>query len=105
MDIAISVHGVPIRLTDERWRHIVDRHPEIESHLADLLVTIREPEAVMDAGGGALLAHRGLNRAQHIVVLYREVSREDGFVITSLLTSRLERFLKRGTIWTRPSST
>jgi hypothetical protein len=29
MDIAISKAGVPIRLTDERWHHIVENHDDL----------------------------------------------------------------------------
>jgi len=31
LGIADSVNGVPIRLTDERWEHILDSHPELVS--------------------------------------------------------------------------
>jgi hypothetical protein len=29
MDIAFSINRVPIRLTDERWRHIVENRDEM----------------------------------------------------------------------------
>src|SRR6267378_2611821 len=31
LGIADAVNGVPIRLTDERWEHILDSHPELVS--------------------------------------------------------------------------
>jgi hypothetical protein len=29
MEIALSTNGVPIRLSDERWAHIVENHDEL----------------------------------------------------------------------------
>ena len=32
MEIAYSVDGVPIRLTTERWFHIVENHEDLAGH-------------------------------------------------------------------------
>lgn len=37
----IDPRGYPVVLSDERWRHIVERHPEVE--LEDLVLALREP--------------------------------------------------------------
>ena len=103
-DSVTSIHGVPIRLTDERWAHIVEHHPEVAPHHSRLLDTIREPNTVLRSGEYTLCAVRQLTAEQHIVVIYREVSQTDGFVITSWLTTRIERILKKEILWTRPSS-
>lgn len=34
--------GREIYLTEERWEHIVDRHPELRNHLDDVLHTVRQ---------------------------------------------------------------
>lgn len=34
-------HGNIIRLTEERWSHIVQYHPELEEHQEEVLATIR----------------------------------------------------------------
>lgn len=39
IDIATSVNGVPIRLTEERWSHITAGHPEIDSAESSLALT------------------------------------------------------------------
>jgi len=44
LDIADSVNGVPIRLTDERWEHIVDSHPDMSSLLDAVLDAVRNPD-------------------------------------------------------------
>jgi hypothetical protein len=34
-------HGHLISLTEERWAHIVEYHPELEEHFEEVLATIR----------------------------------------------------------------
>ncbi|MCH8994618.1 MAG: hypothetical protein IH959_06565 [Chloroflexi bacterium] len=104
MDVVTSVRGVPIRLTDERWSHILRSHPEVEPYRSHLLDTIREPDVVLRSVGNALSALRRLTGELHLVVIYREVSEQDGFVLTSWMTTRIERLLKRKVLWTRPQS-
>ena len=40
-------HGNEVRLTDERLRHILRRHPEMAFHLHRLAETIASPDAVI----------------------------------------------------------
>jgi hypothetical protein len=35
--------GRPVVLTAERWRHILDGHPELAPHRAQLLAAVRAP--------------------------------------------------------------
>ena len=35
--------GRKIALTAERWRHIVEGHPELEPHVEDVLCAVRAP--------------------------------------------------------------
>jgi uncharacterized protein YuzE len=42
--VAMSRAGVPIRLTDERWTHIVSAHPEIRAMRDEALLTISTAE-------------------------------------------------------------
>ena len=39
--------GQIIRLTEERWHHIVERHPEIEGQLAKIQSTIQNPDLIV----------------------------------------------------------
>ncbi len=43
MEVAYSVDGVPIRLTYERWYHIVENHDELASCFHEVLDTIGKP--------------------------------------------------------------
>ncbi len=89
MDSAYSVNGVPIRLTYARWYHIVENHDEMASRFHSVLEALEAPELVVRGNAGALKAARGIGRGKWLVVVYREVSRHDGFVITAyMLTTR-----------------
>ena len=93
MDIVISKSGVPIRLTDERWFHIVENHDEVAGYYDEVLETIEDPEIILRGHGGALIALRSLGRRKYLAVIYRELSRKDGFIITAYFTSQISRGL------------
>jgi len=89
MDVACSVNGVPIRLSYERWYHIVENHDDLASMFHEVLDVIERPDSVVRGSHGALKAMRSMGHRKWIVVVYRELSRRDGFVITAyLLTKR-----------------
>jgi hypothetical protein len=46
MEIAYSVNGVPIRLTDERWEHIIERHFDLFNYKEAILEVIEQPEFI-----------------------------------------------------------
>ena len=91
MDIAYSVNGVPIRLTPERWYHIVEAHDDIAGHYDDVLDVVENPDLVLRGYGKALIAMRGVSRGHYLAVVYREVNKEDGFVVTAYFTSKINR--------------
>jgi|SRR5512145_1482295 hypothetical protein len=98
MDSAISHNGVPIRLTEERWFHIVENHDDLAGRYDDVLDAIENPDFILRGYGGALIALKGVARKIYLAVIYRELSRDDGFVITAYFTSRISR---RSIIWRR----
>jgi hypothetical protein len=55
------------------------------SYFHEVLETIESPELVIRGNAGALKAARSLGKRTWLVVVYREVSRKDGFVITAYL--------------------
>jgi hypothetical protein len=91
MDAAYSVHGVPIRLSYERWYHIVENHDELASTFHDVLDTVESPDLVVRGSHGALKAVKNRGRTRWMVVVYREVSKRDGFVITAYILSKKPR--------------
>ncbi len=67
MDIAYSIVNVPIRLTDERWVHIVENHDEMAGYYEDVLAVIEDPEYVLRGHGGSLIAARGYGKARYLM--------------------------------------
>jgi hypothetical protein len=47
MESVMSVDGVPIRLTEERWFHIVENHDDMAGHYDDVLETVADPALVL----------------------------------------------------------
>jgi len=46
-----------------------------------------------------MLAVRQIGGRKYVVVVYREVSQEDGFVVTAFVTTRPQRFERRRLVW------
>ncbi len=83
MEIAHSVNAVPIRLTYERWYHITENHDDLASYFYDVLETIQKPDLVIRGNKGSLKATKTVGKKKWIIVVYKEVSKRDGFVITA----------------------
>ena len=96
MDIAYSVNGVPIRLTYERWFHITENHDDLASYYFQLLETIEKPEFVPRGNKGALKAVKNIGKNKWLVVVYREISKKDGFIITAYF---LDERAKGDVVW------
>lgn len=103
MLIVHSHNGVPIRLTEERWQHIMRRHPEMGDQRDRILETLMEPDTIQQGDFDELLAIRFYPKTpltrKFLVVVYREISAEDGFILTAYLASRPST--RRVTIWKR----
>ena len=91
MDIAYSKNGVPIRITDERWSHIVENHDELAGYRDDVIAVIENPEWITRGQRGSLIAWRRYGRRGFLCVYYREVSDDDGFVITAYFQRRAKK--------------
>jgi len=98
VDIAVSVNGVTVRLSAERWFHIVESHDDLAGRYEDVLDAIESPDMILRGYRGALIAVRGSGRNRYLAVIYREISDSDGFVITAYFTSKVDR---RKAIWRR----
>ena len=47
MDVVISKAGVPVRLTDERWFHIVENHDEVAGYYDQVLEAVEDPDLIL----------------------------------------------------------
>jgi hypothetical protein len=98
-EIALSRNGVPIRLPDERWHHIIEEHAELDGMRDMVLQTVADAERVVVGSGGELFATRTIEPGKAIVTVYREVDVRDGFVIPAFLTRRLRSLDRRIQVW------
>ena len=97
-DKVLSRHGVPIRLTAERWAHIIEEHCELAGLRLEVLDTVANATRILEGGEGERLAVRELEPGKALVVVYRELA-EDGFVITAFLTRRMKSLDRRTQLW------
>lgn len=95
-------NGKEIRLTAERWSHIVESHDYMAGNQDLVLETLESPDAIVSGGRGEMIALKHYDKTsisrKHVVVIYKE-TQQDGFVITAFMTSRPDTILKRGVLW------
>jgi hypothetical protein len=81
----------------------MQRHPDMETQRERVLEALVEPDMIQEDDFGTLLAARlypetPLTR-KYLVVVYRETSAADGFILTAYLASQLSA--RRDTLWKR----
>lgn len=94
----ISVNKHNIRLTDERWQHISNNHPEMNDYKMSILQTISEPDAIYYCKYNELIAMKSADN-KYIIVIYKEIIPNNGFIITSFLTNKLNYFKNKKISW------
>ncbi|MBW4485200.1 MAG: hypothetical protein KME14_21905 [Tildeniella torsiva UHER 1998/13D] len=98
MNIAPSISGISIRLPNERWQHIIQRHADIADKKELVLQTIAAPDIVRAGNESALMAIRQLESGKFLVVVYKE-TQDDGFVITAFSTRKINSLNQRQQLW------
>jgi hypothetical protein len=99
MDVIQSKNNVPIRLPEERWFHITEEHSEMAGYYFQVLETVEEPEAIYEGNAGECIAVREVDTGKYIVVVYKEVTKEDGFIVTAFLTRRKRQLERKKKKW------
>ncbi len=79
----------PIRLTEERWFHIIENHDDLAGHYDDVLYAIEDPDYIIEGYKNALIALKQFTKIKFLAAVYKEVTGEDGFVVTAYFTSKL----------------
>jgi hypothetical protein len=93
---AKSKRMATIRLTAKQWEHIITARPELGGFMKEVLETVEEPDCVLEplhrtkpqllaVKRVPTLANIGLS--QNLVVVYRETSLHEGFIITAFSIS------------------
>ena len=93
-----SKMGITIRLTDERWSHIVEEHAEMTGLRNEILETIRNPERIFIGNESERLAVREQSSGKYLVAIYRE-DENDGFLITAFMTRRINTLERKQLLW------
>ena len=99
MHTSNSHNGISIRLSSERWEHISQNHPELGGYLHDVLDTVCHPDELREGSAGEMLAIKAVEDGKFLIVVYRELSVDDGFVITAFLSRRMNWLAKRREVW------
>ena len=99
MEVVRSKSNVPIRLSQERWFHIVEEHSELAGYYFEVLEAVEEPEAIYAGKATEHIAVKEIEKGKYIVVVYKELDKEDGVVITAFLTRRTKQLGRRRKIW------
>jgi hypothetical protein len=97
-DATISLNGKKISLTDERWQHITDGHPELSNRRKQVLAAVAAPERILQGGADELLAVKRSGARGWLVVVYKETE-DAGFIITAFRTTRKESLDRRQQLW------
>lgn len=101
MEIIQSKNSVPIRLTEERWFHITEEHSEMAGYYFEILEAIQEPDGIYEGQSDELIAVKEIEPEKYLIVVYKELNQNDGFVITSFLSKKLRQIERRIKLWPR----
>ena len=99
-----SVFGNTVKLTQSGIDYMLKRHPELEDlNLEEEIgLAIEDPDYIVQGKFGRHIAVRirpqmKIEKAKYMVVIYEENEE----VITSFITSDLERIIRREILWRR----
>ncbi len=103
MEILGEVYAIPIkrnetgaliRLTLERWEHIVDEHSQDFSYsdYEIVLDAVGDPDYILRGRGGARRAVVNYGK-RFLHVFYRKLNKQDGFIITAFYEPSFDRKL------------
>lgn len=86
--IIVAFDGSSVVLSDERWRHIVLRHPELREKRGLILDAVTRPDEVYadSAGGVHVLKRLSGDGSDFLVVVYAK-SGVEGYIRTAYYTS------------------
>ena len=96
MERPVSKKRIPIRITDERWIHVVESHDYMAGNLDLVVETVENPDYIVAGRKGEVIALRHYETTsiseKSVVAVHRELT-DDGFLITAFMTSQPETIL------------
>lgn len=97
----LDYKGRNIRLTEKRWKHINERHPETMGNEKFIEETMSNPDFIQEGNKEELLSIKKFKKTpifdnKYCVVVYKLENRE-GFLVTAYFTRRPS--FRRKLIW------
>ncbi|MBF0107502.1 MAG: hypothetical protein HQM16_19515 [Deltaproteobacteria bacterium] len=71
----------------------------MDGYYFDVLESVETPNAIYLGNSGECIAVKKNEAGKNIVVVYKEVSNKDGFIITAFLTRRIRQLERRKKLW------
>lgn len=99
MEIVKSKNNASIRLTEERWLHIVENHDDLAGYYDEVLNTVEDPDFIIKGYREALIALKKIGN-KFLAVIYKEISQKDGFIITAYFTNKI-KLEREEIVWKR----
>ncbi len=100
INFAISVNNIPVRLTSERWNHIVENHNDLAGYYYDILEAVANPTWILEGDEDELWAVKLISKRKAFLIIYRESKEHnDGFIITAFITTKVKKLLRRRILW------
>jgi len=84
----IAFDGTKVVLREERWRHIVLRHPELKDKRDFVLLVVSNPDEVyVDSAGAFHVLKRFVDEVSDYLVVVYVKERGEGYIRTAYYTS------------------
>jgi hypothetical protein len=74
-----------VTLSDEYWRHILFRHPEVVPHAETILKVIEEPDEVYIDERNGIHGLKRIDSDHFLVVIYEIEENNEGFIRTAYM--------------------
>ena len=89
---AVAFDGTRVVLSEERWRHVIFRHPELKGKVDSVLDAIAHPdETYADEGGAVHVLKRLVGEVSDFLVVIYVVEGQRGYIRTAYYTSNARK--------------
>lgn len=78
MNTVTSKNGVSIRLTAERWLHIIENHDDLAGYYDDVLAAVEEPDHITKGYGDALVALKEIEKGRFVAAYTKKSEKRMG---------------------------
>ena len=87
---AVAFDGTRVVLREERWRHIILRHPELKNAAGLILEAVTHPDEVYVDPTSAFHALKRVNEVSDFLVVIYSVE-DEGYIRTAYYTSTIRK--------------